>query len=413
MDNGKHILLISYVFPPYPGIGGRRWAKFVKNLAKMGFTVHVIHAKNPFSEISLWTKDVQDNRIRTYPLKSFYPKVLLTVPQTFFQKLNYRISLLITKVFSKGTPYDRGIFWNSSALKLSGELIKRFGIRNVVVSCAPFSSGYRALELKTRFNRLNLMIDFRDPWTWGPGYGFSSLAGKRLAFESRMLNNTIEKSDKIFVPVDIMRTVLSERFPMFQSKVVVLPHAFDKDEVTVRQTANDRMGMDLIFYGSLYEELGEYFEEIIKAMLIPGRPIYLHIYSDSVRYIELFKKNGLLNKRVYYNEPLPASELFKKITSADYVLMIHPDRGVDNISTKFYEIIYSRTPIIYISKPGLTSNFVSENKVGYFFQRGEIAEGLSNLKNGLKPYDYNSSYEVEKYSFEKVTETLVNDYFND
>ena len=50
----QHILLISYTFPPHPGIGGRRWAKFSKYLSKLNYIVHVIHVANPFDEDSLW-----------------------------------------------------------------------------------------------------------------------------------------------------------------------------------------------------------------------------------------------------------------------------------------------------------------------------------------------------------------------
>jgi hypothetical protein len=48
LNSEKTILIICYGFPPFPGIGGRRWAKFSKYLSSYGFNINVIASKNPF-----------------------------------------------------------------------------------------------------------------------------------------------------------------------------------------------------------------------------------------------------------------------------------------------------------------------------------------------------------------------------
>ena len=53
MNNLKHVLLISYSYPPYPGIGGRRWAKFSKYLSRLGFVIHVIDNISLLGSVSL------------------------------------------------------------------------------------------------------------------------------------------------------------------------------------------------------------------------------------------------------------------------------------------------------------------------------------------------------------------------
>ena len=80
----KHILLASYVFPPYPDIGSRRWAKFAKYLARDGFNVHVVAARNPFKEQSLWTADIKHENIYLHYLPPFFPKNFILLKKRIF-----------------------------------------------------------------------------------------------------------------------------------------------------------------------------------------------------------------------------------------------------------------------------------------------------------------------------------------
>lgn len=411
MENPKQILLISYTFPPYPGIGGRRWAKFAKYLAKQGYIVNVICAKNPFRETSLWQDDVQHENIRICELDSNYPTILLKQPKTICEKINYRLSLFYVNLFTKGTPYDRGIFWEKELIKTSGELIKKYDIKNVIVSCAPFSSAYQSLKLKKEFSAINLIVDFRDPWTWGKAYGFSGLDQKRLEYEKMMQNSVIEKADKIFVPVDVMRDHLKSSYEIHSDKIFTLPHGFDKDEIQTKRVVSGNK-IKIIFYGSLYDGIKEYFTVISKIIRDSNSNITLDIYSDSMRYSDLFEKDNLLNKQVFYYKSIPTNELFLKISSANYVLVVHPDYGVNNISTKFFEIIYSRVPILYVSKSGITSKFIESNRIGYFLELHNIEQNLKNIFDGSVPYNYENNYNVDHFSFENITKNLILNYLN-
>jgi len=409
----KHILLISYTFPPYPGIGGRRWAKFAKYLSRQGYTIHVIHAKNPKKDaVSIWIDDIKNNpNIKRYELKSHYPNILTINPSSYIDKIKYKIALFSIQLLSKGTPYDKGIFWKNTLLKTSTELIKKYNIKNVITSCAPFSSAYFSIELKNIFPHIKLMIDFRDPWTWGSGYGYSILAQKKLSFEKKQESRVIEKSDSIFVPTEIMKQYLQKTYSNESKKIEVLPHGFDKDEISIcsKNITSDKT--KIIFYGSLYDGIEKYISILSKEFEKLKNELELHIYSESVRYSDNFEKHGLLNNNVFFHKPLPTIELFKKIQNASFVLLIHPDYGIHNISTKFYEIIYSKTPILYIGKKGLTYDFVTKNKIGYSFDESEIVTNFSKIIQKNYPYDYNSNYNIEEYSFEKLCHNLIVSHF--
>ena len=408
--SSKNILLISFTFPPYPGIGGRRWAKFAKYLAKQGYIIHVICSKNPFNEKSLWWDDIKHDNIKVYELASSYPLVLTQQPQTILEKVKYHLALLKVNLFSKGTPYDKSIFWNKNMLEKSEELVSKHSIKNVIVSCAPFSSSYHVLQLKEKFQKLNLIVDFRDPWTWGTGYGFSVLEEKRLNHEKHMEREVIKKVDLVLVPVDIMKSHLKNNYSNYSSKIKLLPHAFDKDEILLKSKVGNDKIIKIIFFGSLYKGIEEYIIELAKQLVRFNGRLELIIYSDSKAYIEIFEKYELINSTVFYKNPLPTKALFTEISSANYVLLIHPNYGIDNISTKFYEIIYSQTPILYIGGKGITSSFLEDNKVGYTFDLETIKINFSNIISGELPYTYNLNFQINEFSFENQTHHLA-EYF--
>lgn len=403
----KHILLISYTFPPYPGIGGRRWAKFAKYLSRLGYTVHVIHAKNPFKEKSLWVKDIELNpNIKLYEAISLYPNILTVNPKSILQKIWYRIALFIVNTFSKGTPYDKSSFWKRSMLETSIDLINQFHIENVVVSCAPFSSAYHALELNKNFSDLNLVVDLRDPWTWGIGYGFANLKSEKLEYEKMMEHEVIKNCNYLLVPTSDMKDHLDITYPSYFNKTVVIPHGFDKDEVVQTKKVHSKKTR-CILYGTLYDKLDAIFENLASVIKNLDTRISLDIYSSAETYKPSFERVQLINNSVNYYPQLSPQDLFSKINLYDYVLIIQPDYAKDFITTKIYEIIYSGTPILLISKKGKLSEFISNNKLGLWIIPDDISEKFESVLQFDYDYFKLKQFPIEDYSFETITSNLI------
>ena len=89
--SAKKIIIICFTFPPYEGIGGRRWAKFAKYLDRMRHDVQVLASSLPLvKKDSSWTKDIENLNRKPIYLKSGYQDYLGIQPQTFIEKLKYR-----------------------------------------------------------------------------------------------------------------------------------------------------------------------------------------------------------------------------------------------------------------------------------------------------------------------------------
>lgn len=397
-QSSKNILLISYVFPPYYGIGGRRWAKHASELTKLGYTIHVICAKNPFKEKSLWTDIVINNpNIIVHQISSMFPNVLVMFNHNFFQKLLYKFWIKILPFLTKGSYLDRTIFWKRKMLNKAKQLIIEHKIKHVICSGAPFGAMYQTTLLKKWFNDLFVMNDFRDPWTWGPNWGFPDLEAKRMEYESFLEYKTIEDSDIISVPTLEMKTYMDKKYPGYSHKIKIIHHFFDKSEITVSEKTKSSK-IRLILYGNIYHHIPYLIEEAANVLAKFKDKITLDIYTDKIQHKKTFDKHNATN--VTFHEQLPAPELFKLFKNYDYVFLMVPSVGVDHISTKFYEIIHSKTPFFIFCKYGLGPKFILDNNLGIHAEINNLENVFNELIEKKQPPDFNFNFDIEPYSLE-------------
>jgi hypothetical protein len=405
--SNKIILIICYSFPPYPGIGGRRWAKFAKFLAQEGYVVHVIGAKNRFNHSSLWAEDVIHENIKIHTLNSPYPLILSSQPSNLYQKFLYKLWEYILKIYSKGAIYDRALFWKKSLPKKASELISKYQIKNIIATGAPFRILYYTVLLKKTFPDLNIISDFRDPWTWETESEYPHLSVRRLLNERQMENHVIVNSDLITAPANIILDYFRKNYTVNSEKIIHLAHGFDDEEVIVEKKINsDKIRM--LYYGNLYLSIDSSFQSIADFLVNNNKEkITIDIYSSSNRYKTIFLKNNL-TKNVTYYDALPSNQLFKKFKNYDYILIINNDTDIDYISTKFYEIIYSKTPIIYIANNGVVAEFLTKNGLGIHITPEEIEEKFKLLASNSFTFNYNTDFSISEYSYKNLTKELIN-----
>jgi glycosyltransferase involved in cell wall biosynthesis len=398
----KHILLVSYVFPPYPGIGGRRWAKFAKYLAAKGFVVHVICAKNPFQEQSLFNEDIKNVNIKVYPVKANYPYALIKNTRSLIDKINYRLSLILMKLAIKGNYYDRAAFWKKQVLKESTKLIDEFNINTIIVSGAPFSLLHHLISLKRNVPSINLLGDLRDPWTWGVGYGMQTLSKKRKQVEHQKEKEVIELYDHIFMPTGNMKDHLVAAYPACSHKFHIIPHGYDTTEIQIipKITSHQKR---LLFYGTIYNGTNEIFREIIQVIHKLNGKVSLDIFTSSVTQSNPAVKQKLIN----YYKPVPPHELFSRFSNYDYVLIIQPDFIKDEITTKIYEIIYSQTTIILISNTGRLSDFILKHNLGYCIPPDSVSSILPTVIDSQIDTLKSTDFPIDDFSFESLSDQLI------
>ena len=414
------ILLICHGFPPVRGIGGRRWAKFAKELARRGYTVHVIRSAGSKGRLdSLWTKDGASPDIIHHPIPPNYPVVLHKRPITSFtDKVMYRVWSKLLPLLVKGNIHDSTVFSRSIVLAKAKSLIQAHGIRNVIVSGAPFRLMAFATELTKDFPQINLVSDFRDVWTWGTDYGLGTMAPKRLQHEKELEALVVKTSNKIIAPSALILEHLQETYAGDPQRYVIIPHAVDPDDLA-GSPAPARDGVfRMIYAGSLYgaEEARQYFNTLLDAFEACRRDrpeAYAHcrldLYitgHDTAAYQVLVQARDMQD-RIHFHAPVPPKEIFKRVAHSDLVLTFIPRMNKDLLGTKFNEIFHLRKPVLHVGKPGLVSRTITARKLGASLRVEDLITELPRIISGERKIEVDENADHSALLLANITDRLI------
>lgn len=411
--NSNNVLIICYSFPPNPGIGGRRWAKFSKYLSEFGTDVFVLTSENAFSFNSEWTKDVEYCNIKRLPCR--YPKALITFPKSFFGRINYKISKFFVQLFSKGNYYDKALFWENQLLSESKKIIEFNNIKNVIVSGTPFHLMHHSIKLKDWNSNLNLIVDFRDLWTDDVSMSaLSSMSQRRLNVESKMELEVLNKADCVITVSDFMTKKLQQKANV--KKAITIINGFDEHDFgSVNNTNNSDDFFNFVFTGSLYKNIDSVFTpfcEAVQKIKINEPDLYgklnFNFYGTSdVSNIELVKKMNL--DCIHFHDSISLNHVFEKISRADYCMLFLNDTYSFSLSTKFCEYIGLRKSIVLFSKEGDASSFITSNKLGFWINPNNVYEDLVRLLKTKDKILVDQNFELnrDKYSLKNITKELI------
>ncbi len=418
---GKQVfLVICHTFPPYQGIGGRRWAKFAKAMARQGHEVHVVCSSGG-AELkgSLWTKDVETPGIFIHELPQHYPTVLFKRPLiTLRDRVRYHFWLRAMRLLVKGNWFDKTILWEKQLVTLCDVLIVKHGVRAVVVSGAPFSLMSHTLRVKKKHPSVRFIADFRDPWTWAGGYGFPSLPPRRQARERALEAKAVRSFDFITSPhisiIDHLRTTYDGDL----SKYHYLPHAFDPDELPTAVARSKDDLFKMVYAGNVYDpaEATAFFEALFAGLERLGHldpsalaRSVLDIYitdGDASQYRDDAQRRGL-GAQVRFHDPLGPQEFFACAAQADLALAFIPKANRDLLGTKFHELFYLRIPVLHIGEPGVVSGIITAQRLGSTVRVEDLTAEVPKLIRRERVLDIDTAADVSTHRLDVVTDQLL------
>lgn len=408
----KHILLISYTFPPYPGIGGRRWTKFAKYLSQLGYQVHVICSENPFDKESDWQKDVTSS-IKIYKLPLNYPKSLILYPSTFLGKIRYRIDKCIVKLAGSGNYYDRTIFWEKSLLRLASNIITTNSISNVIASGAPFHLLSHATKLKDVFANINLMIDFRDYWINDTTISaHNHLSDKRKAYEDSLEALVAKKADIIFTVADAMTDYFKERYN--KTNCFTLINGFDDDDFSnIKNTNNNSSdNITFVYTGNLYTEIDYVFVPFCDALAKLKRENFEIYQTLKFNFYGNQPTNykGIVNDKkldiINFHPQVPLNDALMKISESNYCMLFLNKNYNFSLSTKFCEYIALNKKIVIFSNKGNASNYIVSKNLGFWLNPDTIYNDLLSILKYKNSNTHDISDIRSSFSIKSLTSQL-------
>jgi len=412
----KKFLIIAYTFPPTPGVGGRRWAKFAKYLHRKGYDVRVIAAKVPYEQESHWSADIEaladEGRI-TY-VQSGYPKYMYS-PKTFFEKVMYRVSLAYLKLRVKGQYYDPSVLWKKHLIPVVEEHIEE-GYKTIVATGAPFRYLTDLGALKNNHSDIKLIADIRDPWTTNKtSYGYDSLSPERLNFEKKSEQSLVQNFDHI-ITVYRETTVYFEKLNLTTKCIFsTIRNGFDYDDMRLSDLEGkiETEKLKFVFVGTFYQKALHNLNEFMKALdtiKSSHQTIYERLQFDF--YGDVPKQFNKIIKPhqniIKFHGKIPLNKVADTIYNSSGAMLFLTDDMNYSFSTKFYEYISLKRVLLIVSKEGTTGEFVEKNNLGFMISQGnmynQLLFAIHKISDG---YQVNESFDLTQYSVEHLTDELI------
>ena len=427
--NLKRVLIITYYFPPRPGVASLRLRGLAKYLPEFGWEPVILTAFLPvepdkqFQVIQTpYPGDVSallKKKLHLHPNKGFQEQV--GVPLAIREGRKSFTTKMITFIKEIVAYPDEQKKWYPFAVETGEKIIEENNFEVIISSSGPMTSHLIAKELKSRFN-IPWVADLRDLWTQNHYYPYGVI---RKWLEKRFEINTLSQADALVI---ISKPAAEKLQSLHNNKsVFAIPNGFDPDDVNTSIPLTKEFS--ITYTGQLYqgkrnpELLLRAISELIIQKLIDRNNIKIRFFGPTQYWLEQDIKKYNLNGIVKQYGMIPREVALKKQRESQILLLLNwddPDeRGV--YTGKIFEYLAAKRPVLAIGGPkGVVSELLTETNSGFH------SSNLENLKifimkcyedyekkgrvqycGKLEKINKYSHYEMAK-KFSKVLENVIN-----
>ena len=414
--NSCKVMILSYTFPPAPGVGARRWAKFAKCLVKAGYQVYVISADwNDRNCRSNWSDDV--NNIEIYRIRGgLNPNLLFgNVGSKIWRKIKWLFGQFLIRMMTRlfgWIDYAEG--WGRHMLPAARSIIDRNNITNVIATGAPFSVNYFASFLRTTHPHLNIIQDFRDPWNYHIKYSYPENIKKVHLKNKHLLCEKITHlfSNKI---VNVSRELSDVALKIFGEgyvdKYKIIHNGYDiEDYPSVQSHSKQCDKLKIVYVGSLGGGRVEAIVLIDEIMLELGKND--PFWKDQCEVLicgaeKIVTKSG----NIIFEKYLGMTEVAEQLSKAHIGLMINSKVNTLSFGTKLFDYFYAGLPILLVSCNCDLTELVKERGLGFVssYQKEDLKKCLYEIKKCFKRSHFGDfdKKTMSEFSIENLTQEYI------
>jgi hypothetical protein len=371
------------------GIGTRRWAKFSKYLANLGYEVHILTSLYPYIDDNNWENDINHENIIIHKFKTFYP-VCLTVKSKYYVINN--IKRILNYILHKTIFYlDNAQYDAKNILTSAKQIIANNNIKNVIATGHPVSINYIATYLKIDNSDINLIQDYRDNWNdlnvyqYGNKGGLSFFKQKEQSVYKEFL--TIFYSDVIINVSGDLTKKSQKKHKSLSDKFITITNGFDPEEFKGIKISQSYSDIEVIYAGSLYNHRIDAIYLLLDALIdldnsILNEKLKIIIYSnyDTSRFKQKYRY--LINKNIFFNDFIPPKDILKIIAKTQYCLSINSRFASYAFGTKIFDYMALNKQIIHISNGGSLYNLLdNSNNFAVTYDIIQIKNVLLKIKD--------------------------------
>jgi len=361
------VLLLSYTFPPTPGIGGRRWAKFCKYQTEEEIEFHVIHSNKSSYGGNFWRNDIENNpKIISYPISFTLNSFFGNPNANIFQKILRRLLFFGLK-WTSYNPFDSTAFSRTKITKLAKKIIEKEQIDIVVITSPPYNLLHFGIDIK-RNSQTKLVIDYRDMWNGHPWeYEFQDINKRQQAYALRQEEEVLDAADLVFsVNAGLSKHLLKLNDNKQPEKFHVIYNGFDKDDFYLNIPKKKEDKIRMFFAGNIANDSFKLVKDFInsfKGLKENNRELYekfeltICCHTEHKEFLA-FLKSKVDENFIFINKLLDRDDYYKKLRNIDVGIIFLTQTYKDAFITKFGDFILNENFIVQIGFEGDFSSYL-------------------------------------------------------
>lgn len=398
----RKALMVLYYFPPLGGGGTQRALKFARYLPEYGWQPHVLTVRN--SHYLAYDQSLQQEispALRITRTPAILPGRFLrkatnyragekSVDNSWMSRVMHSAFEVVKKSFYTACCVpDEYIGWLPFAVVAGNRLTAMEGV-DLIFSSGPPSTTHLIARLLKRRSGLPWVADLRDLWDQYPDSYNPFRLPARQKLDDYLERKTLLDADAIVVVSEQMQKDVLAKMPQLDAgRIFVITNGYDTvDFVNLR----------------LPEEPG-FFTVVHAGTLFPWRGLrpFLRATAEFLKRCPSAKKHfrlkllgiiparereaitaAALHDNVVCLDYLPYRESLAHIAGADVTLLLLGENGraTNMMSSKIFDYIGARRPILAIGPPCPAQQLVHEENLGWAFCDEEttlIASTLHSL----------------------------------
>jgi hypothetical protein len=376
----RRLLVIAYKVPPYAGVGGFRWAKLSKYLARLGHEVHVVTVPWRAHGPNTLVADAAEPGVTVHPIRSGSPHRLRHVPVRGRWPLaarHYALRALDRILFYD----DEAQRWGRHLIGACERLIDEHDIGVVIATGHPFQANRWAAALKRRRPGLRLVQDFRDPWADNP---FRALSPRVAARVRAWQEEAVAAADAV---VSVTPSLLDLYLQgATEPRGLVISNGADPAAVPdVRADgAGDPGRIRLTHIGNVSNGRDRPLRALLDAVRqIDGNPaIEVVLVGAMLDAIARANSDLVARGSLRIQPPVSQAEALRRVAASDYALQLNAREFPYLVSTKIYEYALLRVPALSLNYGGEVDTLVRDHGFGHsvdLSRRSDLPELLRSL----------------------------------
>ena len=362
----KRILLVSYYFPPFPGVGSMRPEYWAKHLSSYG-----------------WKPTVLTNTIQ--PKEKKYGFDVEFIPNRK-QGLFSRIASYVIK--------DKGLEWLSALKRYIKENKHKYDV--VLLTGGPFMHFLAVKEIKKQ-SSIPIILDYRDPFSSNPRMNDGFL---KHEVKVRLENYINSMADYCITVND---TCAKKLKGINKERVVVVSNGFDESLFTTRSYDDflsfTSESINLIYPGKIYHdfELDKFLKNVEELDSVNVTFIGSNIPINNNSSISVYDR-------------MEYTDVLQMVRNADVGVVLTGGESFES-PTKLFDYIGCKKPILIVTEKSLYSGEIFEitknldNVVWANNDIESIKTGIKKLKQNYNP-EYDTINYSRKYNFSKLVNLL-------